>query len=186
MNPDQRLATVLRSDEGSTGVALAGVLAGVHGAEHQVGDAVASVDVATGLLAGDGDVDFVEDGGLVASTAESSPAGDSGQLALIGLAPALGQTRRAHCRAEGHWLGQPQDGVVAVGGLGVVVGVLDDLGDVHSGEGVVADDVLSKKNPHAGCGLSVSAVGGGEDVLGGDQGTAAEGSPTKGTDKPDL
>ena len=97
MNPDQCLATVLRSDEGSTGVSLAGVLAGVHGAEHQVGDAVASVDVAACLLAGDGDINLVEDGGLVASAAESSPAGDSGQLALVGLAPALGQTGRAHC-----------------------------------------------------------------------------------------
>ena len=46
--------------------------------------------------------------------------------------------------------------------------------------------MLPEKNSNAGRGLSVSAVGGGEDVLGGDQGTAAEGSPTEGTDKPDL
>ena len=183
---DQSVPTVLSDDEWPAGVALAGVLAGVHGADHEVGDGAGSISGPAGLLAGDGHVHLLEHGGLVAPAAEGAPARHGGGGARVGSGGGCGEARRAHGGAEGDRLGQAQDGVVAVGALGVVVGVLDELCHIHPGEGVVAGDVLAEQDLDGRRGLAVGAVGRREDVLGGDESAAAVGGATVGPDKRNL
>ena len=175
---DQSLATILSDDEWPAGVTLAGVLSGVHGADHEVCDGAGAVGGPAGFLAGDGDVHLLEDSGLVAPAAEGAPARHGGGGARVGGGGGGGEACRAHGSAEGDRLGQAQDGEVAVGALGVVVGVLDELCHIHPGEGVVAGDVLAEQDLDGRRGLAVGAVGRREDVLGGDESAATVGGAT--------
>ena len=116
----------------------------------------------------------MEDSGLVAAAGEGSPPSDRGHSAGPGVRPVGGQAGWRDGRGEGHGLGETEDGVVAIGRLGVVVGVLDDLGHLNLVEGVVADDVFTQEDSDFVSRRSGSAVSGREHVGGGDKGASTE------------
>jgi len=136
------LAAVLLQHQGAARVSLAGVLAGVRSTHHQVRDGRWSVGVLAVGVAGDGDIDLLQNRGLVAAAAEGSPAGHRGDLLGV-LARTSGKAGGADGRGECDGAGQPEDGEVAVGALGVVVGVLNDLGNIHPVELTISNVVFA-------------------------------------------
>ena len=162
---------VLLADHRPPGVSLAAVLAWAGSADHVVSDspAVGRVAVLVGL---DCHGDVVEDGGLVPARGESSPARDHGQLPGVVSAGGGGQAGGAHAGAEAHRLGQGEDGEVVVQRAAVVVRVVGDGGDGGPGEAAVVDPVLAQQDGDGGGGVASRAVGGREDVLGGDESSA--------------
>ena len=108
------LAAVLGSNHGSTRVSLAGILSGVSGTDHVGGDT--AVGVVAHSVGGDCDVDLLQDSGLAAPAAESSPSGDGGQDSGIGVAQVGWKAGRAHFVGEGDRVCQTKDGVIVIGG----------------------------------------------------------------------
>ena len=145
------------------------------GAHHGVGDLARAVSSA--IAAGqDGDLDLLELVGLIAAGGESAPAGHDGLVVDIVLGGVSGQTGGLHLSVEGDLLLQFEDGEVAVDGVFVVVGILDDLLDGKVLGPVVAlgGVVLPEPDIEARGLLSVGAVSGGHDVPVGDDGSSTE------------
>lgn len=121
------------NDEGTTRVTLAGVLATLleAGADHVLGDA-ATVGGVAGLAVHDGDGDLLELGGAAAALLEGTPSGDDGLRASGGVGAGRGESDVGDAVALGDGVGELPDGNVVVVGIGIVVGVVDDLGDLGS------------------------------------------------------
>merc|ERR1719273_1631353 len=81
---------------------------------------------------------------------------------------------------------QAEDGVVVVNSLAVPVRMVDDLRNINPVVHAVRDAVLSKKNADTGCGRAHGAVGGGEHVGRGDQGSSTPGGAAVPADQPHL
>jgi len=171
-NSNKSLAAVLGGNHGTARISLAGVLSGVSSADHVGGDTAISVVALS--VGGHCDVDLLQDSGLAAPAAEGSPSGDGGQDSGECVAQVGWKACRAHFVGEGDRVCQTKDGIVVVSCLWVIVGVVDDLGDIDPVEVAVGDVVLSKDHPDAGC-IRLSAMGSGEDVGGRDEGSSAPG-----------
>ena len=136
------------------------------------GPAVGRVALVVGL---DGDGHLLELVGLVTTRRRGPPPADYRHLLSEVLAGPGGQTGGADVLGKGDGLGQGQDGEVIVQSAGVVLRVVSDGGEAPSVKVVVIDLVLANQDGDGGGGLAGSAVGGREDVLGGDEGTATPG-----------
>jgi hypothetical protein len=101
------------------------------------------------------------------------PAGDETESTGGPLVPRLRQRDGLDEVGEVERLSQLQDGHVEVDAVGVEVGVLDDHLDFHQHPAVVLEGGAGANLQHGGV-LLLGAVGGGEDVDGGDHGPAAE------------
>merc|ERR1719356_1552913 len=161
----------LPAGEGAARVALAGVLPalGQPGADHGVSDRVGvGVGLATLLVRHYGDRHLVEDVGEgEAALAESAPAGDGAHGAGLRHLALGGQSHRLDPVRPLQRLGEVQQADVVGDGGGVVVGVLDDLGDVPVL--LLVLEVILLYTPgydvHEQRSLSSAAVGGSEDPV---------------------
>merc|ERR1719195_1344356 len=184
-HPGQGVPAILLDPQGTAGVSLAGVLAGVSSADHAGGDApaVSRVTLRVGL---DSDVHLPQGGGLIAARGRCAPARHCGNLPGKVLAGRSGETGGADLLSEGYGLGEGQDGEVVVQGAAIVVRVVRDGGESLLVEDVVIDPVLTHQDGNGGRGAAGGAVGGSEDVPGGDESAATEGVTPTGTDQRHL
>merc|ERR1719195_124200 len=163
--PGQGVPAILLDHQGTAGVSLAGVLAGVSSADHAGGDApaVGRVTLRVGL---DSDVHLPQGGGLIAARGCCAPARHCRNLPGKVLAGGSGETGGADLLSEGYGLGEGQDGEVVVQGAAIVVRVVRDGGESLLVEDVVIDPVLTHQDGNGGRGAAGGAVGGSEDVPG--------------------
>src|SRR5690606_6452175 len=158
----------------SAAVALAGVHAagGVPGAHHvalHVARAVGGAAAAVGHGGYGGGAQLVGGGAAGAGRAPAEDAGGGAGRVHGGVGG--GDVR---CRRVGHRRGQRQHGHVVAPGDAAVVGVDPDPADPGDGAVRSVEVGASAGHAHAAGGLAGHAVGGGDDLRGGDQGAAAE------------
>ena len=158
------MTTILRSNEGSTRVAVTRAFPGGGRTDHVVRDVMAAISVLTSALRCHGQVDLLQGGGLVAFVDESAPTSHGGNNSCVSGCRVRWQTGGGDLVGEGDWLGQAEDGVVVVNSLAVPVRMFDDLSNINPVVHAVRDAVLSEKNADSGGGKVVGAVGGGEHV----------------------
>ena len=138
-----------------------------------------SIGLAADLVGLDSDLHLPQGGGLVAPRAGGSPPGHGGLAAVVQLAGVARQTGGTDRGAEAQRGGESQDGEVVIQGAAAVAGVVGDLGEADSGEGVVVNPVFPHQDGQVAGVPPGGAVGSSEDVLGGDESASTPGVARK-------